>query len=274
MKGVKQMFKKFLSLILVLSLTMTVFLFSPAAVSAEEAPDFAELVALGKDAETFAMMLKQSFHPTACDIVYKKMSQDEVIKRTRELVFRKGYVDEHIAETVCPLEDPNGNGFDIIQYYPFSERMASLEIWNKEVRKYFVSDFLGLVNSSGDVPVIVEYNGKTYGMNTVDTFFYADWDECVLTDYSQQHAEITVLVVSAEDGNGLGYATVDFSKETNGWRVSGGSFYEYVYEHTGSLIATPPKTGEHTALYALIFTLAVLPLAGIGVYRWRKRRVI
>ena len=32
------MFKKFLSLILVLSLTMTVFLFSPAAVSAEDPP--------------------------------------------------------------------------------------------------------------------------------------------------------------------------------------------------------------------------------------------
>ena len=264
--------KKFVSLTLTLLLLLPLFSLASLTASGEEAPDFAELVALGKDAETFAMMLKQSFHPTACDIVYKKMSQDEVIKRTRELVFRKGYVDEHIAETVCPLEDPNGNGFDIIQYYPFSERMASLEIWNKEVRKYFVSDFLGLVNSSGDVPVIVEYNGKTYGMNTVDTFFYADWDECGLTDYSQQHAEITVLVVSAEDGNGLGYATVDFSKETNGWRVSGGSFYEYVYEHTGSLIATPPKTGEHTGLYALIFTLAVLPLGVFAIGAFKKRR--
>ena len=122
------------------------------------------------------------------------------------------------------------------------------------------------------MPVIVEYNGKTYGMNTVDTFFYADWDECFLTDYSEQYAEITVLVVSAEDGNGLGYATVDFSKEVDGWRVSGGSFYEYVYKHTGELIKDPPATGDGTAGYALIFTLAALPLAGFGVYEWKKRR--
>jgi hypothetical protein len=44
--------------------------------------------------------------------------------------------------------------------------------------------------------------------------------------------------------------------------------------HFEELANRPPKTGERTGLYALIFTLAVLPLAGIGVYRWRKRRVI
>jgi hypothetical protein len=266
------MLKRTISLILALLLCEAALALAPLTASGEEAPDLEELAVLGKDAETFAMMLRQSFHPTAIDIVCERMSQDEVIGRTRELLLRKGYVDEHIAETVCPLEDPDDKGLDIIEYYPFSEKMVSIEIWNEEVRKYFVSDFLGLVNSGGDVPVIVEYNGKTYGMNTVDTYFYADWDECFLTDYSEQYAEITVLVVSAEDGNGLGYATVDFSKEADGWRVSGGSFYEYVYKHTGELIKDPPATGDGTAAYALIFTLAALPLAGFGVYEWKKRR--
>ena len=34
----------------------------------------------------------------------------------------------------------------------------------------------------------------------------------------------------------------------------------------------PPQTGDPTAAYALIFTLAALPLAGFGVYEWKKRR--
>ena len=32
------------------------------------------------------------------------------------------------------------------------------------------------------------------------------------------------------------------------------------------------KTGDPTAAYALIFTLAALPLAGFGVYEWKRRR--
>ena len=34
----------------------------------------------------------------------------------------------------------------------------------------------------------------------------------------------------------------------------------------------PPKAGDPTAAYALIFTLAALPLAGFGVYEWKRRR--
>ena len=34
----------------------------------------------------------------------------------------------------------------------------------------------------------------------------------------------------------------------------------------------PPETGDSTAAYALIFTLAALPLAGFGVYEWKRRR--
>ena len=36
--------------------------------------------------------------------------------------------------------------------------------------------------------------------------------------------------------------------------------------------ADPPKAGDPTAAYALIFTLAALPLAGFGVYEWKRRR--
>ena len=36
--------------------------------------------------------------------------------------------------------------------------------------------------------------------------------------------------------------------------------------------ADPPETGDSTAAYALIFTLAALPLAGFGVYEWKRRR--
>ena len=137
-KGAKLMLKRLLTLTVALLLALPTLALAPLTASGEEAPDLEELAVLGKDAETFAMMLRQSFHPTAIDIVCERMSQDEVIGRTRELLLRKGYVDEHIAETVCPLEDPDDKGLDIIEYYPFSEKMVSIEIWNEEVRKYFV----------------------------------------------------------------------------------------------------------------------------------------
>ncbi len=38
------------------------------------------------------------------------------------------------------------------------------------------------------------------------------------------------------------------------------------------LAENPPKAGDETAVYALIFTLSVLPLAALGVYGWKKRR--
>ena len=43
----------------------------------------------------------------------------------------------------------------------------------------------------------------------------------------------------------------------------------YVFAET---LPTQPETGDPTVAYALIFTLAALPLAGFGVYEWKRRR--
>ena len=61
-----------------------------------------------------------------------------------------------------------------------------------------------------------------------------------------------------------------FVNTQNGWRISVGTYFKTVYD----AYVVPPKTGEHTALYATIFVLAVLPLAGFGVYQWKKRRTV
>jgi hypothetical protein len=42
--------------------------------------------------------------------------------------------------------------------------------------------------------------------------------------------------------------------------------------HFEELANRPPKTGEHTGLYALIFTLAVLPLGVFAIGAFKKRR--
>ena len=47
---------------------------------------------------------------------------------------------------------------------------------------------------------------------------------------------------------------------------------ERIAELKALAYADPPKTGDPTAAYALIFALAALPLAGFGVYEWKKRR--
>jgi LPXTG-motif cell wall-anchored protein len=57
-------------------------------------------------------------------------------------------------------------------------------------------------------------------------------------------------------------------KTADGWRVAGGTLFEEF------VALIPPKTGENTAIYALIFTLAILPLAVLGLYGRKKRRTV
>ena len=60
-----------------------------------------------------------------------------------------------------------------------------------------------------------------------------------------------------------------FVKTEEGWRISESNVMD---QYIDIALPNPPATGDPTAAYALIFTLAALPLAGFGVYEWKRRR--
>ena len=48
--------------------------------------------------------------------------------------------------------------------------------------------------------------------------------------------------------------------------------YHQILKQLEAQIAASPKAGDETATYALVFTLCALPLVGLCVYGWKKRR--
>ena len=104
-------------------------------------------------------------------------------------------------------------------------------------------------------------------------YFYINWENCVLTELTEEHAEITAEIFLEDEELHRGYATVEYEKTEDGWRVSGGGYFDFEYFGKEDAISQdPPKTGDGTAAYALIFTLAALPLVCLGVAEWKKRR--
>ena len=259
-------FNKMISLVLVLVLGWSVALPSYAT----EDIVFQELTALGKDAENFARMLTNDF--TAAAVVYGT-GEPSIWKKQNdvaEFMAKNGYLDGDVGEAIeLPLR---WNSEYTDWYNPFAARFDSLEKWDEEVLRYFTSDFLGLIRDP--YSRVQEYEGKTY-CSTMNRFcyFYINWENCVLTELTEEHAEITAEIFLEDEELHRGYATVEYEKTEDGWRVSGGGYFDFEYFGKEDAISQdPPKTGDPTAAYALIFTLAALPLAGFGVYEWKKRR--
>ena len=151
----------------------------------------------------------------------------------------------------------------VINYH---KRMTSISEWEKETKKYFVNAWKNILPAYEPYATVFERNGQTYGYGG-DEKNYSPWYESVrLCSLTDQTAEIEVSLLYA--GGYIRETTVEFLKTENGWRISGGTYFESIY----GAYADPPKTGDSTAAYALIFTLAALPLAGFGVYEWKKRR--
>ena len=267
---------KAISLALALFLALGWCIAFPSYAANEEV--LGELAAVGQDAEIFARVFKNDFTKAVYVAKTGETTPFYTINAGAVFLTEHGYIDDHVGEAVT-LPMFGGEEFP---HNPLSIQFDSLEKWDEEVLNYFTSDFLGLVRAVLGLipPLIQEHNGKTYCATINDyCFFYINWDSAVLTQLSEEHAEITAEILTATDGEMYAYGTVEFEKTERGWRVCGGSYFDFEYlgeddalSRTPPVAIDPPKTGEHTGLYALIFTLAVLPLGVFAIGAFKKRR--
>ena len=234
----------------------------PICVAAETSTQeiLKELITVGKEAELFCYTVEELF-------------SDGSAHKTETVMWayamEKGYVTEPPEQWL----ELNGR-----LYYPYASKMDSIEKWQTEVAGLYAEDFLGFVDQSPvhySEPLIVEKDGRTYGTTYGKEgrgFFV--WEDADLTYCSEKYAVLSseILMATTEGLMPSGeIGTISFVKTEDGWRVSGGSYWTF---HHPKYIdeSVPPQTGDPTAAYALIFTLAALPLAGLCAAEWKKRR--
>ena len=237
----------------------TVFPFYVAAENSTE-EILKELIIVGEEAELFCYTVEE---------IFSDSSSHKTETAMWAYAMERGYVTEPPEQWV----ELNGS-----LYYPYASKMDSIAKWQTEVARLYSEDFLGFTDPSPthyEEPLIVEKDGRTYG-TTYDKegrgFFV--WKDANLIYYSGERAVLSsnVLMATPEDLVPSGeIKTISFIKTENGWRVSGGSYWEFHHPKYIDQI-DPPKTGEHTGLYALIFTLAVLPLGVFAIGAFKKRR--
>ena len=238
---------------------MIVMVIKPVSVFASDS-DLEEqkgVLEIAKEADMFYYFVDHGFYSWCC---YPEYADEEMLSFAEE----KGYVTEAPGERI--IVDFDGSE---IWYYPYAPQMDSFEKWNGELKSYFVEDFLGLLDNDSlfKPPLVIEKEGVTYGTSQVREYRgFFGWDDVAVTKLTKIVAILTAPeYYYYDDGIGTyGEKTIELVKTEDGWRVSGGSYFG----NENSL----PETGDSTAAYALIFTLAALPLAGLCVAEWKRRR--
>ena len=247
--------------VLVLCLMLPVGLFADNSYKEEQ-----DVVEAAKEAELFAELIRGKGYAAAYE--YSQGIENELTA----FCSKNGYLDEESGEGLWMNPYKSDSEVKYL-YYPFAKEFDTLKKWDDEVLNYFTSDFLGLIpHSVSEYGFIYlrEYQGKTYvgSEDSTELFYSIDWGKVELTSRT---AESALLTVGVKDNYGYDgeMKTLHLIKTDDGWRVDGGTFWELDfadYEYT------PPETGDPTAAYALIFTLAALPLAGLCVAEWKRRR--
>ena len=262
--------KRFISMLLLTAIsllsisTITISAETEQNLSTEYPQEYKELVALAKDADNFVLFTLGH----SLEWIYVVKEVDRLENAGEHLEFwnigiqpfvEKGYIGEQL--TIDPSFDYNT---DFFLYFDLPDAMQTMQAWEEAVGEYFTGDHWGILQR------IVKRNGRY--MILADRgghYLAADWENAKLVEYSESHAVLTVDDVNAgpyfpEERD----MTFVFVKTEAGWRIDEST---YMTKRCEEMI-DPPKAGDSTAAYALIFTLAALPLAGFGVYEWKKRR--
>jgi LPXTG-motif cell wall-anchored protein len=243
-------------LVMILAFNLLVLNFG-MQINAKEAPDLEELVQIAREGEAFAYLLSGN----RLALLRLDIGGEDTRERCQDFydVFvEKGYFPKYLSE--------EGSEYDEVPFYYFSvsEEMQDKSAWTKELRKYFTDDHWRLLDR------LTYKDGNLYLIQDIGEHFPMDlaWDTGKISSSSDDEVVVEFKREGVSDYVGDYFK---FVRTEEGWRISESNVMDqYIFVSVPEL----PKTGEHTGLYALIFTLAVLPLAGIGVYRWRKRRVI
>lgn len=148
----------------------------------------------------------------------------------------------------------------------------TLEMIQKDLNSFFAYDsvFENINIDEESYPaLVVDEEGRLYSpyWGREDGFSGIDWDKGEITVQRKNWIEVTVPDFDRE------YFTVEYTKTKNGWRISGGSYFEMYYDF-GDF--TPPETGDPTAPYLALSALSLLSLAlaGAAVALGRKRKTL
>ena len=178
----------------------------------------------------------------------------EFLSEMGVLALEKGYIPEDYYGKEFPLR--------------YGERLNSIAAWEEELATYLDEDFLRRYMPTFKDLLVYERDGGTYVIRG------AEWTDESVPDWEtakvlSQDDHSLIFSVFYDHPYGTVFdeeLTVMMKKTESGWRVAGGTLFD------AFIALIPPQTGDGTAAYALIFTLAALPLAGLGVHEWKKRR--
>jgi hypothetical protein len=235
-----------------------------------------EALSVAKDAVYFGEMIRFGYS----DIVHMKFGKIAPMLSYKDLLpwaEEKGYLPDEYEGKLVPLKNCVGEdaGWNH-SMWAYADRFTTVDQMKKELKRYFLYDFCELISCGGHAEDdrfqtcvnhnIQEYQGRVYGnAELVDLSYLPIWETARLGSIDANSAQLIVSVADHSEEE-----TILLTKTSEGWRVSGGSYFEMRYDI--SIPPVPPKTGDPTAAYALIFTLAALPLAVFGVAEWKRRR--
>ncbi len=163
---------------------------------------------------------------------------------------------------------------DILYYiymhaFPFAGDMTE-EKFKKIARTYLAEGYVEQMFNERNRNLI-EYNGKLYN-RIPDAGSLVTFQFCLarIVSLSETHA-----VLSFDEYGGLygDAGTLEMTKTKDGWKATGGSFFDMCFEFKEPTTVEPPATGESTARYAFI-CIALFPPAcvlTIAMYKRKKR---
>lgn len=220
----------------------------------------AQLCTLGKDAEIFTKLLHGVTVQEAFSSLSSKYSlcTNTFSEDSYEFLLKTGYADRSAANTVMLATNVNTPA-ERIKHFPFAPHLNSIEALKKEYFTYFTDDFVNTFKNGA----FKEHENKLYVYDTQPASFGTIlWKDAQLLSYDGHTALIAVPLVEGT-GNALerrffGYGTVEFENTAEGWRVCGGSYFDYAYLNQDVLTPEAPKAGEDTAFYLAVFVLFLL----------------
>ncbi|MBQ8399407.1 MAG: hypothetical protein IJX08_05490 [Clostridia bacterium] len=160
--------------------------------------------------------------------------------------------------------------YPYLMAYPLAEGMTAQK-FKKIARTYLAEGYVEQMFKKGNLQ-LVEYNGKLYdcvpGAGSLVTY---DLSLTRIVSLSKTHAVLSFDEYGWLRGDA---GTLEMTKTKDGWKATGGTFFEWCFEYEEPTTVDPPATKDDTLFRALTGVFcAVTACAVTAVLYRRKKRV-
>ncbi len=282
--------KYILSLTLILALALPLFLMPISAV--EKEPIIEDLVELTRESEYFLLIFQITYDNLAFYIPNGIHSEDYVDEIQKQKAIEMGYYDPNFdaGDLVFPYSAVDLKTNKVYTDLQMGRGLrfpdtVTVEKVREDVRKYFVSDFLGIIDGAvfndtgtdalcylgpdghvynhfyGQYPIINEYSGRP------------DLESAKIKDKSGNKITLSFDAVSefgtVEDG-----ITIQYTKTNRGWRISGatGRYYKGFAYGPNEIFA--PETADNSVVYIALASVSLAALAGVTLVSSNRKKEI